>query len=125
MKFASMSQFISEDGDRVHFRCAGCAAGNTPVSDSAPLRVLHLYALVDAGTAGPTPVRTKPVRLVLPAPPRSWAWGVPRIMPSPVGVANPRELEDESGPYYEYGPEASEAIWCLSGPYRGSARIVE
>ena len=44
MSIASMSRFVQQAPGQVHYRCSACVAKSegVPVSDSAPLRVLHL-----------------------------------------------------------------------------------
>ena len=77
MSTASMSRFIQQAPGRVHYRCSDCVAKSVgvPVSDSTPVRVLHLYALIATRDDGATPMRMKPVRLVVHAPPDTWQWG--------------------------------------------------
>ena len=55
MSVASMSQLITHEEGRLHYRCGHCVnkdAGQ-PASGSSPLRVLRLYALVSAGGQAP------------------------------------------------------------------------
>ena len=124
MSTASMSPLIQLSSARRHYLCVGCkSGGKAPVSDSAPLRVLHLHVTVAASDGLPTPVRMKPVPVVLEAPPDSFAWG------SPTSSA-PRSLGGKAadGPALTYGPkrmrsfkgEASDAIWHAAKAFRGS-----
>ena len=78
MSVASMSQLIKHVEGRLHYRCGHCVKKDEgePASGSLPLRVLHVYALVGAGGQALTPLHSKPVRLVVDAPPAKWAWGV-------------------------------------------------
>ena len=71
MSVASMSEFVQQGSGRGPYLCQECVSSGAglPVSDSKPLRVLHLYALVSARDGGLTPLRMKAVRMVLRAPP--------------------------------------------------------
>ena len=82
MSTASMSRFIEQARGRLHYRCTDCVANDAgvPVSDSTPLRVLHLYALISTEDGSLTPLRMKEVRMVVSAPPDTWSW---RVAPAP------------------------------------------
>ena len=119
MSVASMSQFVQQAPGRQHYRCAGCTASaeGVPVSDSTPLRVLHLYILVSAQDGGLTPLRMKSLRLVVEAPPNRWAWGEELgALPEPT-LAQP--VWSSTGKHWRYNAEESEAIWCLASSFRG------
>ena len=96
-----------------------------PVSDSAPLRVLHLYALIATSDGGATPMRMKPVRLVVHAPPDTWKWGASAPASGrasgnlqDVEIAHPRQ----SGALFLYNKKESDALWSWSSCYRGEDR---
>ena len=110
MSVASMSKFVQQTGGRRHFRCQECVerAGDGPVSGS-PLRVLHLYVLVSATDRGLTPLRMKPLRLVVEAPPDKWGWGVPgsdSTLPEPT-PAKPGLEDDNEGKLWRDNAEES------------------
>ena len=72
MSTASMSPLMQLSAARKHYLCARCEKNvKAPVSDSAPLRVLHLYVTVAATDGDPTPLRMKPLPIILEAPPDS------------------------------------------------------
>ena len=62
---------------RLHYRCGTCVKQDAgePGSASSPLRVLYLYALAGVGEQALTPLHSKPVRLLVAAPPAKWALG--------------------------------------------------
>ena len=64
--------------ERFCHACAGCS-GRAPASNSVRLRVLLLYALTANETGEDLPVRMKPLRAVLHAPPHDWGWGSPQV----------------------------------------------
>ena len=107
---------------RVHYRCSDCVAKTVgvPVSDSAPVRVLHLYALISTKVAGLTPMRMKAVRLVVSAPPDTWSWGV-TVVPDIQGMsmANPDRATDRRSDFFRYNKKESDALWNLSDCFRG------
>ena len=125
MSVASMSKLIMHREGRLHYRCGKCMAKDAgePASGSSPLRVLHLYALV--GTDGPalTPLHSRPVRLVVAAPPAQWAWGEQLREDDLPGLdsrgASPERGLDSRGEHWRYQAADSNAIWCYAGPYRG------
>ena len=105
--------------------------GLAPVSDSAPLRVLHLYVTVAATDGLPTPVRMKPLPVVLEAPPDTFAWHSSKLhtFDQPASVAVPTRLDialDRHGARvvaYAFNPEESKGIWCCAGAFRGEAPV--
>ena len=118
---ASMSEFVRQTSGRWPYLCNECVASGAgvPVSDSEPLRVLHLYALVSARDGGLTPLRMKAVRLVLRAPPANWAWGVDLGAVLGPAVAQPAVAHETRGRSWRYSGAESDAIWCSAGPFRG------
>ena len=127
MSIASMSRFVQQAPGQVHYRCSACVAksAGVPVSDSAPLRVLHLYALIATRDDGATPMRMKPVRLVVHAPPDTWKWGAS----APAPGRAPGSLQDvemahptQSGALFLYNKKESDALWSWSSFYRGEDR---
>ena len=92
------------------------AAQGVPITDRKPLRVLHLYALVSARDGGLTPLRMKAVRLVLRAPPASWAWGVDLGAVLESVVAQPVVAHETRGRSWRYSDAESDANWCSAGP---------
>ena len=124
MSIASMSRFVQQAPGQVHYRCSACVAksAGVPVSDSAPLRVLHLYALIATRDDGATPMRMKPVRLVVHAPPDTWKWGAS----APASGRASGSLQDvvlahptQSGALFLYNKKESDALWSCSSCYRG------
>ena len=83
------------------------------------LRVLYLYALVDTGGHGPTPLHMRPVRWVVAAPTAEWAWGREPVRGSNGSDASPEQGMDSVGAHWRYNEAESKAIWCGAGPYRG------
>ena len=73
-----------------------------PVSDSTPVRVLHLYALIYTNDGGLIPSRVQEVRLVVSAPPDTWGW---RVAPAPelpiVFPAEPTRAKDSRGEHFQ------------------------
>ena len=127
MSIASMSRFVQQAPGQVHYRCSACVAKSegVPVSDSAPLRVLHLYALIATRDDGATPMRMKPVRLVVHAPPDTWKWGAS----APASGRASGSLQDvemahptQSGALFLYNKKESDALWSWSSCYRGEDR---
>ena len=120
MFVANMSKMIIQSCQRTSYRCRTCldmeAGGGC--SFDAPKRVLQLYALVHTGVSEPTPVRMRPVRLVVCAPPDQWAWGED---PSPMEVSltpvSPKRGFDSRGFHWYYDKRESTAIWQSAGPY--------
>ena len=119
MAVASMSMFAQQVPGRSQYRCSECVK-RAPVSDSTPLRILHLYARVSASDCGLTPLRMKEVRLVLNAPPDDWAWRAspPGLEPPPqCGQSAPAALQAQpamsvhtQGKYWRYSEAKSDAI---------------
>ena len=120
-----MSQLIKHVEGRLHYRCGNCVKKDAgePASGSCPLRVLHLYALVGAGRQALTPLHSKPVRLVVAAPPAKWAWGRELLdddRPCLESLsASPERAKDSRGEHWRYSSAESDAIWCHAGPYGG------
>ena len=124
MSAASMSEWI------IHvrvgsYRCVKCAKMGV-ASGSSSLRMLDLYALVDAGGGVLTPLHSQPMRLVVSAPPAKWGWSRelrederPQL---DAHVALPEQARDSRGEHWRYDPDESAAIWCHSGPYRDEPR---
>ena len=110
---------------RKHYLCAKCKNElKAPVSDSAPLRVLHLYITVAATDGLPTPLRMKPIPVVLEAPPDSWAWNKVKLdfdldsaskaVPMKLQIGKDKQIA-------LFNSEASKTIWCSAGAFRGEA----
>ena len=131
MSTAAMSPLMQLPAARKHFLCAKCENKlKAPVSDSAPLRVLQLYITVAATDGQPTPLRMKPLPVVVEAPPDSFTWGsmntntfdsenVSMAVPTQFNIA-----QDSHGRHvvaYSFNSEASKAIWCSAGAFRGEA----
>ena len=125
MSVASMSKLIMHREGRLHYRCGKCMAKDAgePASGSSPLRVLHLYALVGTDGRALTPLHSRPVRLVVAAPPAQWAWGEQLREDDLPGLdsrgASPERGLDSRGEHWRYQAADSNAIWCYAGPYRG------
>ena len=121
MSVASMSYLVQQAAGRQQYRCAQCIADaeEVPVSDSTPLRVLHLYVLVSARDGSLTPLRMKAMRLVVSAPPDRWAWGMELgTLPEPT-LAQPVMVDDNVGKHWRYNTQENDAIWCSASSYRG------
>ena len=127
MSIASMSRFVQQAPGQQHYRCSACVAksAGAPVSDSAPLRVLHLYALIATRDDDATPMRMKPVRLVVHAPPDTWKWGTS----APASGRASGNLQDvemahptQRGALFVYNKKESDALWNWSSCYRGEER---
>ena len=127
MSIASMSPLMQLSAARKHYLCAKCKdEQNAAVSVNAPLRVLHLYVTVAAADGLPTPVRMKPLPVVLEAPPDSFAWG--RLKPTvhwgePDAVPTHLSIAQNEKIAYLFNSEASERIWCFAGAFRGEAPV--
>ena len=123
MSVASMSEWITHVSVG-NYRCGNCVrkgAGEL-ASGSSPLRLLHLYALVDNGGGVLMPVHSQPARLVVCAPPAKWDWcrelrhdERPQLDEH---VAMPEQARDSRGEHWRFDPEESAAIWCHAGLYR-------
>ena len=130
MSRAAMSPLMQLSAGRKHFLCAKCEKKlRVPVSDKTPLRVLHLFITVEATDGQPTPLRMKPLSVVVEAPPDSFAWGsmntntfdsesVSMAVPTPFNIARSRGRNVVA---YSFNSEASKAIWCSAGAWRGEA----
>ena len=122
MSVASMSKMITQRCQRTSYRCRtwlDMEAGGE-CSRDVPKRVLQLYALVDTGLSQPTPVRMRPVRLVLFAPPERWAWGEEIVpMGDALPPSSPKLGLDRRGFHWFYDEVESVAIWLSAGPYEG------
>jgi hypothetical protein len=133
MATAAMAPIMQLGAAREHYRCCKCKeAGTAPGSASAPvseddkpLRVLHLYVTVTASQDGQhTPVRTKPLAVVLQAPPDCFGWGKvpidvddgPAAVPSRLNVKSRSSGFNEAA--YLFDSEASNAIWCSAAAFR-------
>ena len=118
-----MSPLLQLSSERKHYMCAKCTGdGKAPVSDSAPLRVLHLYVTVADKDGLPTTMRMKPVPVVLDAPPNTFGWNVAPGSASVkkcLAVPTKFEITDKLGAY-NYNIEASEAIWSSADSFRGT-----
>ena len=122
MSIASMSRFVQQAPGQVHYRCSDCVAksAGVPVSDSTPLRVLHLYALIYTKDGDFTPMRMRPVRLVVCAPPDTWRWGVTVTANlQDESMANPTQATDRRSDFFQYNKEESDALWSRSSCFRG------
>ena len=122
LSLASMSKFITQSGKRTHYRCRKCLDSENadPNCHELPKRVLQLYALVHTGVSKPTPIRMRPVRLVLVAPPDQWAWGEAYSQPLVSRkLGNPERNYDCRGCHWSYEKEESDAIWLSAGPHLG------
>ncbi len=128
MSTASMSPLLHLPGTRKHYLCAKCKdEQHAPVSDSAPLRVLHLYVTVAATDGLPTPVRMKPMSIVLEAPPDSFAWCSPKLhtaltvrfatkaVPTQFHIAEDRRGNRLMG--YLFVAEGSTSLLCCGEPF--------
>ena len=125
MSIASMSKLITHAEGRLLYLCGNCVQEDEgePASGIFPLSVIHLYALVGAGGQVLTPLHSKPVRLVVSAPPTNWAWGTHQVWPdrprSDSPSASPERSKDWRGWHWRYCLPDSESIWRQSGPYLG------
>ena len=106
-------------------QCISFRQPGVPVSDSAPLRVLHLYALIATRDDGATPMRMKPVRLVVHAPPDTWKWDAS----APASGRASGSLQDvemahptQSGALFLYNKKESDSLWSWSSCYGGEDR---
>ena len=79
MAMASMSRVFQGGPARGEYLRSRCAkqSGGAPVSDSAPLRALLLYAVTAVEDGEGHAVRMRPVRAAVSAPPDRWGWGSP------------------------------------------------
>ena len=135
MSTAAMSPLMQLPAARKHFLCAKCKNKlRAPVSDSAPLRVLHLYITVAATDGLPTPLRMKPLPAVVEAPPDSFAWGnlnMSRFDSESAPMAEPKQFniaQDSHGEgvrAYLFNSESSQAIWRAAGAFRGEAPVTQ
>ena len=131
MSTAAMSPLMQLSAGRKHFLCAKCENKlRVPVSDRTPLRVLQLYITVEATDGQPTPLRMKPLSVVVEAPPDSFTWGsmntntfdsesVSMAVPTQFNIA--RDSRGRNVVAYSFNSEASKAIWCSAGAWRGEA----
>ena len=124
MSVANMSQLITHQEGRLHYRCGNCVNNDAgqPTSGSRPLRVLHRYALIAASDQARTPLHSKPVRLVVDAPLAKWAWGreLRDDDHARIEIALPERAKDSRGEHWRYSSAESDAIWCNVGPCRGA-----
>ena len=133
MSTAAMSPLMQLPAARKHFLCAKCKNKlKASVSDSAPLRVLQLYITVAATDGQPTPLRMKPLSVVVEAPPDSFTWGSMNMSTfdsESASMAVPTQFniaQDSHGRHvvaYLFNSEASQAIWCSAGAFRGEAPV--
>ena len=127
MAVASMSDLIEHADGRLHYRCTNCKqhdAGES-ASGNSPLRVLQLYALAgETREQVLTPMHSKPVRLVVSAPPAIWAWGLRGPLP-PVrtflGTDIPMPVNDVRGRHWRYNKTQSDTMRYSASPYCGEA----
>ena len=122
MSIASMSRFVQQAPGQVHYRCSDCVAksAGVPVSDSTPLRVLHLYALIYTKDGDFTPMRMRPVRLVVCAPPDTCRWGgTVTANLQDESMANPTQATERRSDFFQYNKEESDALWSRSSCFRG------
>jgi hypothetical protein len=119
MSMASMSSLLQQNTERGEYKCRDCMTC-APVSDSEPMRALHVYALVSTGSKSMTPLRMKSIRLLVSAPPESWAWGVGQFEKKKAATetAKPILMKDSSGKYWKYNANESSSIWFASGPFQ-------
>ena len=109
-------------------RCGICAktAAGEPTLDSLPLRVLHLYALVNTGGIAPHALHSRPVRLVVFAPPADWGCGQEFTHDENPGlnvtIATPENRKDHISEYWRCNPNESNAMERHSRPHRGERR---
>ena len=123
MSMASMSRIFKTGANRGMYLCNHCAwkAESTPVSDSAPLRALQLYAIVDVPGVTWTVLRMKPVLAVVNRPPEKWCWGTPVTENPKDTAAVPEWKTSRHGNHWRYNNADSDYIWCSSNPYSSSA----
>ena len=133
MSTAAMSPLMQLSAARKHFLCAKCENKlRAPVSDSAPVRVLQLFITVEATDGQPTPLRMKPLSVVVEAPPDSFTWGsmntntfdwesVSKAEPTQFNIG--RDSHGRNVVAYSFNSEASKAIWCSAGAFRGEAPV--
>ena len=122
MSMASMSRIFQGGPGRGEYLCSNCArrAQGMPVSDSAPLRALMLYAVTAVGDGEGHAVRMAPVRIVVSAPPAQWGWGRPAVGPEELQEAQPDWQQLGRVGQWRYSPRDSEQIWLSSGPFRAT-----
>jgi hypothetical protein len=87
-----------------------------------PLRVLQLYITVATADDSPTPMRMKPLTVVLMAPPNNFAWGESSEVIDTVGMtlANPmiQKIATNTNAFV-YNAPSSNALWCSARAFRG------
>ena len=88
-----------------------------------------MHVTVAAADGLPTPVRMKPLPVVLEAPPDSFAWGSLELQTldlesAPTAVPTHLRIAQNSKMAYLFNSEASKAIWCSAGAFRGEAPVV-
>ena len=110
----------------MQYLCAICTmqshCAKEPESDNLALRILHLYILISAEDGELSPLRMRPVSVVLEPPPDAWAWGVnPEEISDyyDCAPAKPRLIRNDKGKHWQYSADESKAIWCAAGSFRG------
>jgi hypothetical protein len=123
MATAAMSPLTKLTGERKEYRCAKCRdAGEAPVSGSVPLRVLRLYVMVRAADGLPTPMRMKPLSVILEMPPPEFAWGREHTVVETASLTTARPIQTKAElnqVAYQYNRDDSAAIWLSAGAFRG------
>jgi hypothetical protein len=118
-----MSPLTKLTGARKEYRCAKCRdAGEAPVSGSVPLRVLRLYVMVRAADGLPTPMRMKPLSVILEMPPADFAWGREHTAVETASLTKARPFQTRAElnkVAYQYKGDESAAIWLSAGAFRG------
>ena len=122
MSMASMSRIFQGGPGRGEYLCSNCArrGQGAPVSDSAPLRALLLYAVSAVDGDQGHAVRMTPVRIVVSAPPEHWGWGKRAVDPEELQEAQPEWQQLGRVGQWCYSLRESEQIWCSSAPFRGT-----
>ena len=128
LSVASMSPLLERFEGHRPFMCGQCAKKclEQPVSDSTPLHMMRLYILVHVKDAQGTPMRTKPMQIIVHAPPNDVKWAVPNatdlvrenIHACPTSVNVRRSSDEKRQAIYKYDEVDSLAIWKYSAPFR-------
>ena len=122
MAMASMSRIFQGGTRRGEYLCHECAerSGGTPGSDSLPLRILLLYSLIAGGGGQDFLVRTRPLRVVVRAPPDTWGWGAPEGDQPEHREASPEWSPEWEASHWRYNKVDSDQIWWHAAPFRGT-----